>query len=689
MATIGQQLASPESGWKRYDDISTRIKLVGTWSNWVNTICYGGSGYYVNATSVNDKVQFSFYGTKLRVISNSVTDRCTQVTINIDNNTYYYNPRSSITTSDSTRTQRLNFELTNLTLGVHSVTMFASKFDGYFDIDAFDIDYIGYLIHPYNLGIERKSLTDMQIGDYIPCTYVAGTSGAIGTFSNLGVLTGTEIPVTSSATPNGMFYWIKVDKGLLVSDRCVQSSISWDTLNTNGFIEGKFWRTDKSLIPIMTSNTVPSGEAFANQVYDVATYPIYNAFNGKNTTYTDAWVSSTLATTSSPVYIGYDFKIGNVINSYSISATMNYKWNPKDWKFQGSNDGTNWIDLHQVTGEVFTSLGQTKYYDFINETPYQKYRLYVTNCDSANSYFGIGEFGMYYTTISNKTLIRSLSGGCAYADANFTYNNSPTSITTNATNNSATIGNIFNGSPSLATGITLSVLSTNRIYVEFKYASTMTLKGIQLYSHLASNGYEPAKDFTLVGSNDNFATEIVIKTGTNNPVGTDFAGTTILFTDNDKSFTSYRLYIDSWYAGNGGDGQCLNGLKAITNVNEYIKSTVDKGLGAWPISNEWDTHIVNSDLKGKITKGDDNVWHWKSGVTPMVKETPINGIATKGDGVALASANTQRVWRGYYGSPCVVNTFGYAISNIVATSLGFRPVLEYLEPNSKASSLWL
>jgi len=95
---------------------------------------------------------------------------------------------------------------------------------------------------PATTGKLRTKIEDMQIGDYIVCDYTA-SSGIAGTFSNFGGTEGTEIPVTGSVTPNGTFYFIIVAKsnngGLLVADRVIQHSISWDKLNSNKLIQGK------------------------------------------------------------------------------------------------------------------------------------------------------------------------------------------------------------------------------------------------------------------------------------------------------------------------------------------------------------------------------------------------------------------------------------------------------------------
>ena len=56
---------------------------------------------------------------------------------------------------------------------------------------------------PVTSGLQRTNLLDLQVGDYIPCHYTASTSGQAGFFHKLGDASGTEIPVTGSATPNG------------------------------------------------------------------------------------------------------------------------------------------------------------------------------------------------------------------------------------------------------------------------------------------------------------------------------------------------------------------------------------------------------------------------------------------------------------------------------------------------------
>ncbi|PVC75086.1 hypothetical protein C2I27_04155 [Priestia megaterium] len=92
---------------------------------------------------------------------------------------------------------------------------------------------------PNTGGQLRTNITDMQVGDYIPCSYIANlATNRRGYLVELGVSSKQEIPIPANALVDGKFYFIKVDKGLLVSDRVVQTSISWNTLNSAQLVEG-------------------------------------------------------------------------------------------------------------------------------------------------------------------------------------------------------------------------------------------------------------------------------------------------------------------------------------------------------------------------------------------------------------------------------------------------------------------
>ncbi|OME55362.1 hypothetical protein BSK59_12850, partial [Paenibacillus odorifer] len=138
---------------------------------------------------------------------------------------------------------------------------------------------------PATTGSLKTKVSDMKLGDYIICKYFAVSSGAVGVFNELGTSIATEIPVSGSATPNGSFYLVKVDKGLLAADRVIQHLISWDALNAGKLIQGVPW--DNSIIPAMTSYTAPNGIVSASSEY--SGYPAWYAFDRASTS---SWISA-------------------------------------------------------------------------------------------------------------------------------------------------------------------------------------------------------------------------------------------------------------------------------------------------------------------------------------------------------------------------------------------------------------
>lgn len=154
-----------------------------------------------------------------------------------------------------------------------------------------------------------------------------------------------------------------------------------------------------NLIPIMTGTNTPMGEVIYSTVN--GSYWHYNAFN-ETTKEGNAgeWFWESKSNAGMPQFIGYKFESPTVVNTYAI--TPNRFWdveNPKNWIFQGSDDNTNWVDLHIVDGEekVFEVTSEKKTYTFKNTYSYLYYRLLCTknNGNNENSYVCIDRLEMY------------------------------------------------------------------------------------------------------------------------------------------------------------------------------------------------------------------------------------------------------------------------------------------------------
>jgi hypothetical protein len=265
---------------------------------------------------------------------------------------------------------------------------------------------------PATTGQLRTKISDMQIGDYIAAWYIA-TGDNIG----LGTNGYSELPLTGVAASSGYggyFYWIKVAKGLLVADRVVVNTYSWDALNSAKLIQGKPWDTG-NIIPAMTSNTSPSGVASASSELSSNgyTYPAWKAFD-KVDAPTGGGGASVWASNGSTGWLAYDFGTPKVIKKYTLLPNGNPLGQaPKTWTFEGSNDGVNWTILDTQVNITNWQASTRKSFIIRNSTAYSKYRINIS-ANNGDPYVSIAELEMMETA----GIIRSLTGGVAYADAN-------------------------------------------------------------------------------------------------------------------------------------------------------------------------------------------------------------------------------------------------------------------------------
>jgi hypothetical protein len=112
-----------------------------------------------------------------------------------------------------------------------------------------------------------------------------------------------------------------------------------------------------SLIPTMTSNTLPSGVASANVFSSTA----YTAFNGTGWT----------ATSSSGFTIVYQFPSPKRISKYyvTITGSANIGWGD----IEGSNDGSSWTVISSTNPFISSPVSILS-----NTLPYSYYRLVFT-----------------------------------------------------------------------------------------------------------------------------------------------------------------------------------------------------------------------------------------------------------------------------------------------------------------------
>lgn len=145
----------------------------------------------------------------------------------------------------------------------------------------------------------------------------------------------------------------------------------------------------KNLVPVMTSNTTPSGVVRASSE-SASNYAAYLAFNG------DKGVTNSWQSTTAQCWISYQFPVKNVVNVYNLTADTASRagYMPKSWNFEGSNDGATWEVLDVRVDQVNWLELETKTFTFNNRKGFSMYRLNIL--DSNNTRVFLQELELFY-----------------------------------------------------------------------------------------------------------------------------------------------------------------------------------------------------------------------------------------------------------------------------------------------------
>ncbi|NFT93726.1 DUF11 domain-containing protein [Clostridium botulinum] len=140
-ATVGQRLTHPEDGWKRYDENNINIKYIGNgWDTYPIDDYYNGT---VRASSSLDSMIFYVYSDKVRLIGSITCNYSSNIKIIIDDKEEQSYSQYENTTHNSVH-QAVLFEKTNMSKKVHKIEL-KNLEAGWIDLDAIDINEIGYL----------------------------------------------------------------------------------------------------------------------------------------------------------------------------------------------------------------------------------------------------------------------------------------------------------------------------------------------------------------------------------------------------------------------------------------------------------------------------------------------------------------------------------------------------------------
>ena len=143
-----------------------------------------------------------------------------------------------------------------------------------------------------------------------------------------------------------------------------------------------------NFIPQLSSASQDGFEVTASSQYNDS-HAAYYAFDRNSSS---KWASNT----SNESWLQIKLPEAVIATAFKITSRSDGYTNqtPRDFKFQGSNDGEVWTDILNVVGLIWSEADQTIIFEAIeNSTAYQYYRLLITANNGANE-ISVGEVGI-------------------------------------------------------------------------------------------------------------------------------------------------------------------------------------------------------------------------------------------------------------------------------------------------------
>jgi hypothetical protein len=167
----------------------------------------------------------------------------------------------------------------------------------------------------------------------------------------------------------------------------------------------------RGLVPVMTSNTTPSGEASASTYYSTG-YEAYKAFDGVDT---NGWLPAT-ADTANNARVIYNFtsaqkiKGARIVQNGTSGSSYNY-----GVTIQGSNDNNTWVD---ISSETVIATVNTPYYVICDDSiSYPYVCMTITTSYSGGINAGNGWNVQFYCKSSGEKIHGTNNEIAYYLDA--------------------------------------------------------------------------------------------------------------------------------------------------------------------------------------------------------------------------------------------------------------------------------
>jgi hypothetical protein len=422
-------------------------------------------------------------------------------------------------------------------------------------------------------------------------------------------------------------------------------------------------------IPVMISNTAPSGQAFAST--QATGSEAWRAFDQNTSTF---WATTTGSLTG---VIGYEFPTARTIRRYLWRATINAANNPRNWTFEGGSSIVGpWVVLNTVTNSqiganaTFISTGLT------NSNAYRFYRMNITLNNGGTNTLQVAELEMTELT---GTVNGGIPGGTfnLLNDTNLTVTAS-TGVVVGSTVNPTITFNLSSPNSATINGDILSPANAGS-QTAILHSGTGTLNMIGNHSNNSSGGR--VINVTLGG--------VLNVTGSPNNASTAISPTYDLSSNSSINITGNLINGGSFIIYHRGTGTVnVNGnvsagsnstIGLVSSSNCIVSGNVTGISNVSAISNT--SGAANINVTGTVTAG--NGSPAITGLGAVTLTGPLintNGfMAVNAPSLFITSATTYWSFTSSGGSPTILytdaptNTTGFPSSTDVRKDIVYGP----------------
>jgi hypothetical protein len=154
---------------------------------------------------------------------------------------------------------------------------------------------------------------------------------------------------------------------------------SFNDMYAKWIANGKFnhipMETGVAIIPAMTAN-VDQGFTLSTDMGEFGSLPLWECFDGVTNSATSYWLSNA-STSSGEIVIQLDDTYP--VYSYDVGSGPTVARMPRDWTFEGSNNGSSWTVLDTQTGVIADFAYDFDNYRLSSPVEYSYFRLNITD----------------------------------------------------------------------------------------------------------------------------------------------------------------------------------------------------------------------------------------------------------------------------------------------------------------------